>query len=75
MRFSEVDDYTLTVPDCYAAALADGPIDILVNNAGMQFRAPLEDFPIDRWQALMTTNVSSLFYVSQPDVLSSITSR
>jgi gluconate 5-dehydrogenase len=49
-----------------AAALADGPIDILVNNAGMQFRAPLEDFPIDRWQALMTTNVSSLFYVGQP---------
>lgn len=49
-----------------AAALVDGPIDILVNNAGMQFRAPLEDFPIDRWQALMTTNVSSLFYVSQP---------
>ena len=49
-----------------AAALVDGPIDILVNNAGMQFRAPLEDFPIDRWQALMTTNVSSLFYVGQP---------
>ena len=49
-----------------AAVLAEGPIDILVNNAGMQFRAPLEDFPIDKWQALMTTNDSSVFYVSQP---------
>jgi gluconate 5-dehydrogenase len=49
-----------------AAVLAGGPIDILVNNAGMQFRAPLEDFPHDKWQQLLTTNVSSLFYVSQP---------
>ncbi len=49
-----------------ATVLAGGPIDILVNNAGMQFRAPLEDFPVDKWQQLLTTNVSSLFYVSQP---------
>lgn len=49
-----------------AAVLADGAIDILVNNAGMQFRTPLEDFPVDKWQQLLTTNVSSLFYVSQP---------
>ena len=49
-----------------AAVLADGPIDILVNNAGMQFRAPLEDFPVEKWQQLLTTNVSSIFYVSQP---------
>ena len=48
-----------------AAVEAEGPIDILVNNAGMQFRAPLEDFPVDKWQALLTTNVSSVFYVSQ----------
>ena len=26
-----------------------GPIDILINNAGMTFRAPLEDFPVERW--------------------------
>jgi gluconate 5-dehydrogenase len=42
-----------------------GPIDILVNNAGMQFRAPLEDFPVDRWEQLLRTNVSSVFYVAQ----------
>lgn len=42
-----------------------GAIDILVNNAGMQFRSPLEDFPIDRWEQLMKTNVSSVFYVGQ----------
>ncbi len=42
-----------------------GPIDILINNAGMQFRSPLEDFPIDRWEQLLKTNVSSVFYVGQ----------
>ena len=44
---------------------AAGPIDILVNNAGMQFRTPLEDFPHDKWDTLLRTNVSSVFYVAQ----------
>ncbi|TCL65210.1 glucose 1-dehydrogenase [Rhizobium sp. BK251] len=43
----------------------DGPIDILINNAGMQFRTPLEDFPPEKWQQLLSTNVSSVFYVGQ----------
>ena len=42
-----------------------GPIDILVNNAGMQFRSPLEDFPVDKWEQLLATNISSAFYVGQ----------
>ena len=42
-----------------------GPIDILINNAGMQHRAPLEDFPAEKWEALLRTNVSSAFYAGQ----------
>jgi gluconate 5-dehydrogenase len=42
-----------------------GPIDILINNAGMQRRGPLEDFPEETWHELMTTNVDSVFHVSQ----------
>jgi gluconate 5-dehydrogenase len=42
-----------------------GPIDILINNAGMQFRSPLEEFPVERWEQLLKTNVSSAFYVGQ----------
>jgi gluconate 5-dehydrogenase len=53
------------IGEAVAALEAEAPIDILVNNAGIQFRAPLEDFPIDRWRQLMETNVSSLFYVGQ----------
>src|SRR3954467_671355 len=42
-----------------------GPIDILVNNAGMQFRAPLEDFPVDKFEQVLQTNISSVFLVGQ----------
>lgn len=42
-----------------------GAIDILVNNAGMQHRSPLEDFPADRFQALLQTNIASVYNVGQ----------
>lgn len=42
------------------------PIDVLVNNAGMQFRTPLDEFPYDKWQELIRTNLDSVFNVSQP---------
>lgn len=45
--------------------LETGPIDILINNAGMQHRDPLEDFPADKFDELMRTNVNSAFYVGQ----------
>ena len=49
-----------------AAVEADhGPIDILVNNAGMQYRTPLEDYPIAMWHQLLAINLSSVFIVGQ----------
>ena len=42
-----------------------GQIDILVNNAGMQFRTPLEDFPVEKFEQLMQTNIASVFHVGQ----------
>ena len=38
-----------------------GAIDILINNAGMQFRTPLEDFPDDKWDLLLKTNITSAY--------------
>ncbi|MGV8832944.1 MAG: SDR family oxidoreductase [Devosia sp.] len=43
-----------------------GPIDILVNNAGMQFRSSLEAFPPEKFDQVITTNLTSVFNVSQP---------
>jgi gluconate 5-dehydrogenase len=42
-----------------------GPIDICVNNAGMQRRAPFTEFPLEDWDALVATNVTSAFLVGQ----------
>ena len=42
-----------------------GPIDILVNNAGMQFRSTLEAFPPEKFDQIITTNVTSVFNVGQ----------
>ncbi len=42
-----------------------GPIDILVNNAGMQFRSSLEAFPPEKFDQVITTNVTSVFNVGQ----------
>jgi gluconate 5-dehydrogenase len=42
-----------------------GPIDILVNNAGIQHRASLEEFPEEKFQALLQTNVGGVFNVGK----------
>ena len=42
-----------------------GAIDILVNNAGMQFRTELQNFPADKFELLLKTNVYSVFAVGQ----------
>jgi 3-hydroxybutyrate dehydrogenase len=39
-----------------------GRIDVLVNNAGIQHVAPVEEFPIDRWDAVIAINLSSAFH-------------
>jgi gluconate 5-dehydrogenase len=52
-----------------------GPIHILINNAGMQFRSPLEDFPADRFDQVLTTNLTSVFTVGQAVARHMITRR
>ncbi|MDB5573460.1 MAG: 3-hydroxybutyrate dehydrogenase, partial [Tardiphaga sp.] len=39
-----------------------GSVDILINNAGIQFVAPIEDFPIEKWDAIIAINLSSAFH-------------
>lgn len=39
-----------------------GQLDILVNNAGIQFVAPIDEFPEDKWDAIIAINMSSAFH-------------
>jgi 3-hydroxybutyrate dehydrogenase len=39
-----------------------GGVDILVNNAGIQHVAPIEEFPIDKWNAIIAINLSASFH-------------
>jgi 3-hydroxybutyrate dehydrogenase len=45
-----------------ATTLELGQVDILINNAGIQHTAPVESFPIDRWDAVIAINLSSNFH-------------
>lgn len=42
-----------------------GPVDILVNNAGIQHVAPVEDFSPERWDMVMTINLSAAFHTTR----------
>jgi 3-hydroxybutyrate dehydrogenase len=39
-----------------------GAIDVLVNNAGIQHVAPVEEFPVDKWNAILAINLSASFH-------------
>jgi len=42
-----------------------GSLDILVNNAGIQFVSPIDEFPIDKWNAIIQLNLNAVFYASK----------
>jgi len=47
------------------AAQRFGGVDILVNNAGIQHVAKVEDFPVEKWDAIIAINLSSAFHTSR----------
>ena len=60
----------MSKPDDIAAMMAYaqkefGGVDILVNNAGIQHVAPVEDFPVERWDAIIAINLSSTFHATR----------
>ena len=42
-----------------------GPVDILVNNAGIQHVAPIEEFPPEKWDAIIAINMSAVFHATR----------
>ncbi|WP_346892478.1 3-hydroxybutyrate dehydrogenase [uncultured Roseibium sp.] len=57
----------MTKPDEIANMIANaenelGSVDVLMNNAGIQHVAPVDEFPIDKWNAIIAINLSSAFH-------------
>jgi 3-hydroxybutyrate dehydrogenase len=50
--------------DCRALIAKAGACDILVNNAGIQHVAAIEDFPVEKWNAIIAINLTSAFHTT-----------
>lgn len=50
--------------DCRALIAKAGGCDILVNNAGIQHVAAIEDFPVEKWNAIIAINLNSSFHTT-----------
>ena len=50
--------------DCRALIAGAGRCDILVNNAGIQFVAPIDEFPTEKWDQIIAINLSSAFHTT-----------
>jgi 3-hydroxybutyrate dehydrogenase len=64
------DGADMTKPDAIAAMMskaiaAFGAVDVLVNNAGIQHVAPVDEFPLDKWDAIIAINLSSAFHTTR----------
>jgi 3-hydroxybutyrate dehydrogenase len=63
----------MTKPAEIAAMIADagkrfGSVDVLVNNAGVQHVAPIEEFPIEKWDQILAINLSAAFHATRAAV-------
>ena len=63
-RYSAADMFKHSdIVEMVAQAEKDfGSLDVLVNNAGIQYVANVEDFPVERWDAIIAINLSSSFH-------------
>ena len=64
------DGADMTKPSAIAAMMnkaiaAFGAVDVLVNNAGIQHVAPVDEFPLDKWDAIIAINLSSAFHTTR----------
>ncbi|NIJ21749.1 3-hydroxybutyrate dehydrogenase [Sphingomonas naasensis] len=62
------DAADMSKPDQIAAMVARaaqelGGVDILISNAGIQHVAPIDEFPIEKWDAILAINLSSTFHL------------
>ena len=57
------DAADMTKPEQIAAMVERARPDIIVNNAGIQFVSPIDQFPIEKWDAIIAINLTSAFHM------------
>lgn len=65
MRARHVAADLMSQDGCEALMSEAGPIDILVNNAGMQHVSPVDEFPVDKWHAIIALNLTAAFHTTR----------
>ncbi len=61
----DVADEASALAMATAASDAFGGVDILINNAGMQHVAPVEEFPLDKWDLIIALNLNAAFHTTR----------
>ena len=63
---ADYSGHDLTKPAEIEKMMAEaGDVDILVNNAGMQHVAPVDEFPVDKWDLILALNLTAAFHTTR----------
>ena len=67
---TDYSDADMTVPEEIGAMVEKtrarfGTVDVVVNNAGIQHVSPIESFPVEKWDAVLATNLSAAFHTTR----------
>lgn len=62
---SHINADLTTEEGCEELMAGAGPLDILVNNAGMQHVAPIDEFPVAKWNAIIALNLTAVFHTTR----------
>lgn len=67
VRFFDADvTRPAAIETMFEAVLGEfGSVDILVNNAGIQHVAPIDEFPVEKWDAIIAVNLSAAFHTTR----------
>lgn len=62
---ADISDYKSVEAMCTKTLAKFKTVDVLINNAGIQHVAPIEKFPVEKWNAIININLNAAFYTSR----------